>query len=223
MIFLWHALQCAIDDGAGFGAGDGARRTHAAIGITADESELERGGKIFGEPFVATNIAEKPFLIGNVGVLEKSRGDGCKFRAADRCVWLKIAARIAADDAHAAERGNRHIEPVVGVDIVESVVSGLIFCAHIFFEQTIKHRRHFCAGDGALWFHRPATFIPGFYAGAIIFRITDDVVKMIGGVEIVRSIRIERRLLRIVRRLIRSVWLLRLVWLVWSIRLVRLI
>ena len=99
MIFLWHALQCAIDNGAGFGAGDGARRTRAAIGIAADESETKRGGKIFGEPFVATNIAEKPFLVGNVGVLEKSRGNSCKFRAADRCVWLKIAARIAADDA----------------------------------------------------------------------------------------------------------------------------
>lgn len=207
----------------GFGAGDDARRTRAAIGIAADESETKRGGKIFGEPFVATNIAEKPFLVGNVGVLEKSRGNSCKFRAADRCVWLKIAARIAADDAHAAERGNRNIEPVVGVDIVESVVSGLIFCAHVFFEQAIEHRRHFCAGDGALWFHWPATFIPGFCAGAIILRITDDVVKMIGGVEIVRSIRIERWLVRIVGRLIGSVWLLGLVWLVWRIWLVRLI
>ena len=46
---------------------------------------------------------------------------------------------------------------------------------------------------------------------------------MIGGVEIVRSIRIERWLVRIVGRLIGSVWLLGLVWLVWRIWLVRLI
>ena len=45
MIFLWHALQCAIDNGAGFGAGDGARRTRAMDGL-AERFQAELGPDI---------------------------------------------------------------------------------------------------------------------------------------------------------------------------------
>lgn len=140
----------AVDDGAGFGAGEAVFRAEGAVFITADPAKAGGDGDLLGSPVVRRHVAEGG---GGAGFWRQAHEQVDHFRTGDGVVWPEGGAVVK--EAEAAEGAHIGGEPVSVVDVGVGAGAGAAFW---IFEQAVNDGGGFSAGDLAFRAHA-AVFI----------------------------------------------------------------
>ena len=153
MILFRSALQDAVDDGHGLGAGDLLVGTEGAVGIAVDQ--LQSIGQVdVGLSPVALDVGQVVFLDLHILIQEEADGDGGELGAGDVGVGTVAAVGIAVDQLGVGQGRDGVVEPVGLGHVREVILLGPEVLAALIQQHPEEDGGNLGAGDVALGMHQ---------------------------------------------------------------------
>lgn len=145
LIGITGAIGDAVEDGAGFGAGERVFRAESAIFVATDPAKGSGFGNSLSGPVISGHVSET-FTGGNV--VGEINEDRYKFGTSDGIVWPEGIA--VARKTKAANSANGFGEPIAVADI--GVGAGARPAVRIG-KEPVKEGHSLSTGDSAAWAH----------------------------------------------------------------------